>query len=68
MRSGLQEYLNTSYAENAVVHMLTGKAISRTIHDHLQLGHIFKVEINSEITSESTDPDFINTPWGSHVW
>ncbi len=37
MRSGLQENLNTSYAENAVVHKLTGKVILRTIHDHLQL-------------------------------
>jgi len=33
--SGLQELLETIYAPNAVVHMLSGKAISRAVRAHL---------------------------------
>ena len=36
-QSGLQELLGTIYADNAVVHMLTGKAISRAIRAHVLL-------------------------------
>ena len=33
--SGLQELLETVYAGNSVKHMLSGKAVSRAIREHL---------------------------------
>ena len=33
--SGLEDLLSVVYAENSVMHMLSGKAVSRTIRGHL---------------------------------
>ena len=35
--SGLKEVLEKVYAENAVMHMLSGKAVSRAVRGHLLL-------------------------------
>lgn len=52
--SGLQELLETVYAQNAVPHMLTGKAVSRGIRGHslaytalhsLLVGQVFQIDI-----------------------
>ena len=37
-QSGIQEVLEIVYGNNAVIHMLNGKAISRTIRGHLLVG------------------------------
>ena len=34
-KSGLKELIELEYASNAVVHMLTGKAIARAVRGHL---------------------------------
>lgn len=54
--SGLQELLSLVYVENAVPHMLSGKAISRAVRGHLLIdsainalvhdGNIFQNENN----------------------
>lgn len=56
--SGLQELLSLVYAENAVPHMLSGKAISRAVRGHLLIdsainalvhdGNIFQ-NVNNEV-------------------
>ena len=45
--SGLQELLETIYAPNAVVHMLSGKAISRAVRAHLIVDAALNVLISA---------------------
>ncbi len=46
--SGLQEVLELIYADNAVVHMMTGKAIARAVRGHL----IVDAALNALILSD----------------
>ena len=43
--SGLQELLEMIYASNVVVHMLTGKAIARTVRGHFIIDVAFNALI-----------------------
>lgn len=51
--SGLQEALDQVYAPNTVVHMLSGKAISRAIRGHLLLYAALNAIICEDILNES---------------
>ena len=47
--SGLQELLECVYAPNAVVHMLSGKAVSRAVRGHFLVESSLNALILSEI-------------------
>ena len=49
--SGLQEVLELVYADNAVVHMMTGKAIARAVSAHLLVDGV----LNAMIVSDALD-------------
>ena len=82
--SGLQELLELIYASNAVVHMLTGKAIARAVRAHLiidaalnslVLANTFNVPLpGSSDTTEATpslsheDIEEIATNPDLHAW
>ena len=60
--SGLQEFLELVYAKNAVVHMMSGKAIARAIRAHFLVDaalHALMVRdtFNVPITVESNEDD-----------
>lgn len=46
--SGIEELLETVYAENAVIHMLTGKAISRALRGHILVETVLNALLMSE--------------------
>ena len=48
-RNGLKEILEALFSENAVVHMLTGKAVHRAFRGHLLLGQCLTDQIVSTI-------------------
>ena len=49
--SGLQEVLELIYADNAVVHMMTGKAIARAVRGHL----IVNAALNTLVLAKTFD-------------
>ena len=72
--SGLQEMLESIYAPNAVVHMLSGKAIARAVHTHLivdaaLIALMLRSVLNAPLpcqpeisdSNENEDPDFAET-------
>ncbi|EFX73412.1 hypothetical protein DAPPUDRAFT_325339 [Daphnia pulex] len=69
--SGLQELLSLVYAENAVPHMLSGKAISRAVRGHLLIdsainalvhyGNIFLNDNSEENDSDMPNADDISS-------
>ena len=60
--SGLQELLHLIYAPNAVIHMLTGKAISRAVRAHLIVDAVLSALVlaktfNVPLPRSSDDPE-----------
>lgn len=49
--SGLQELLEVVYAPNSVVHMMSGKAVSRAVRGHL----LVDAALNALLTSSALD-------------
>ena len=54
--SGLKELLEMIYAPNSVVHITTGKAISRAVHAHLLMDGV----LNALLLSKSLDTPISN--------
>ena len=68
--SGLQELLKNVYASNSVIHMLSGKAISRALRGHLLvcaavyallISKIFEIELPSKENEKVSIPDVSTT-------
>ena len=53
--SGLTDALETSYAANAVVHMITGKAISRSLRGHFLVEAALKSRLFQPLIPAQTD-------------
>ena len=47
--SGLQEVLECVYGSNTVDHMLSGKAIARTLHSHILISGALNAMLTSEV-------------------
>jgi len=54
--SGINEILGTIYGENAVHHILLGKAVQHVLHGHLLLGKCLTQQVVDKIICD--DPDF----------
>jgi len=54
--SGLKEIMETVYGENAVVHMMSGKAVQRAFHGHLLVDQCLTRQIVAKIVED--DPGF----------
>ena len=48
-RNGLKDILETIYAENAVVHMLSGKAVQRSLRGHLLVSQCLTKQIADRV-------------------
>ena len=57
MQSGIQELLSTIYADNAVVHMMTGKAIARAIRSHILVDAALNVKLGARAFGEVSQAD-----------
>lgn len=56
--SGLKETLETFYGENAVVHMMNGKAVQRALRGHLLVNHCLTNQTLSKIIE--SEPEFLS--------
>ena len=56
--SGLIDVLETIYGENAVVHMMSGKAVQRSFRGHLLVSKCLMQQLVAKVTE--TDPGFEN--------
>jgi len=56
--SGLQQLLKVVYAPNAVIHMISGKAVSRSVRGHF----LVNAALNSILISQVLNIDFMQTP------
>jgi hypothetical protein len=74
--SGLQEVLETEYAPNAVIHMLSGKAVSRAIKGHnlvasslhaILLAKSYTIDIESLQSSTTTDAPNEMDQWNDDI-
>jgi hypothetical protein len=74
--SGLQEILETVYAPNAVIHMLSGKAVSRAIRGHnifalslhaILLAKSYAIDIESFQSSTTTDASNEIDQWNDDI-
>ncbi len=54
--SGLKDIMETVYGENAVVHMMSGKAVQRAFRGHLLVDQCLTCQIVAKIMED--DPDF----------
>ena len=54
--SGINEILGTVYGENAVLHILSGKAVQRALRGHLLIDQCLTQQVLNEIIRD--DPDF----------
>ncbi|KAI3379074.1 hypothetical protein SNEBB_002215 [Seison nebaliae] len=54
--SGLKDIMDTVYGENAVVHMMSGKAVQRAFRGHLLVDQCLTCQIVAKIMED--DPDF----------
>ena len=50
--TGLKNILETVYGENAVVHMMTGKAVQRTLRGHLLVDKCLNSQLITEIAKD----------------
>lgn len=56
--SGLKDTLETIYGENAVVHMMSGKAVQRSFRGHLLISKCLPQQLAAKVIE--TDPGFEN--------
>ncbi|CAB3992866.1 Hypothetical predicted protein [Paramuricea clavata] len=56
--SGIKEILGTIYGENAVQHIMTGKAVLRALRGHLLLDQCLTQQVVDKVLSDR--PDFVN--------
>ena len=54
--SGLNDIFDTIYGDNAVVHMMSGKAVQRTFRGHLLVGRCLTKQIIAKVIED--EPDF----------
>ncbi|KAH3731250.1 hypothetical protein DPMN_057258 [Dreissena polymorpha] len=57
--TGLQELLETVYAPNAVVHILSGKAVSRVVRSHILVDDALNTLILEKILPAAFQPGHI---------